>query len=141
MSPAPIMSSNVAASYANFPTQARLALEAVRARIFEVAASNPAVGEIDETLKWGEPAYLTPQTNSGSTIRLGWKPAMPDHGAIYLNCQTTLIADMRNLYPSAFEYQGKRAALFSLTQPPEPDILSHCIEMALTYHSRKKRTK
>jgi len=43
----------------------------VRALIFATAAAHDDVGRLAETLKWGEPAYLTDETGSGSTIRLG----------------------------------------------------------------------
>jgi hypothetical protein len=33
--------------------------------------ATPGVGALHETLKWGQPAYLTPETRSGTTLRLG----------------------------------------------------------------------
>ena len=38
---------------------------------------------IEETLKWGEPSYLTRQ---GSTLRLGWKASRPLEYAMLFNC-------------------------------------------------------
>lgn len=114
---------------------------AVRQNLFRVAGTNPAIGPIHETLKWGDPAYLTPDTGSGSTIRLAWKSALPGMCGIYLNCQTDLIERMRSLYPNAFQYQGNRAALFPVDTPPDSDAVSHCLEMALTYHSAKQQQK
>ena len=34
----------------------------LRQLIFETAAATEVVGELEETLKWGEPSYLTPKT-------------------------------------------------------------------------------
>jgi hypothetical protein len=121
-----------------FPEPARDALLNVRTLIFQTAAANPAVGPLTETLKWGEPTYLTEETKSGSTIRMAWKPAKPDHGALFFNCKTTLVDTMREIYPDTFTCQGTRAVLFRLDQPLPNDALAHCIEMALTYHRNKR---
>lgn len=53
-----------------------------------MALGTPGAGEIEETLKWGEPADMT-KNGAGSTIRLDWKPKHPDHYALYFNCKTT----------------------------------------------------
>jgi hypothetical protein len=134
----PPLPANVKAAYDSYPANARDALLNVRALIFKTAAQNPAVGPLTETLKWGEPAYLTEATKSGSTIRMAWKPAKPDHGALFFNCKTTLVDTMREIYPDAFTYQGTRAVLFALDRPLPNDALAHCIEMALTYHRNKR---
>ena len=63
------------------PAPVRRKLLALRRLILETAAATEGVGEIEETLKWGEPAYLTPRTRSGSPVRLGWKKARPDEYA------------------------------------------------------------
>ncbi|AXX97500.1 DUF1801 domain-containing protein [Profundibacter amoris] len=128
----------VKAAFDAFPELARYTLLNVRSLIFQTAAQNPAVGPLTETLKWGEPAYLTEETKSGSTIRMAWKPAKPDHGALFFNCKTTLVNTMREIYPDSFTYQGTRAVLFRLDQPLPNDALAHCIEMALTYHRNKR---
>jgi len=40
----------------------------LRKLIFDVASATEGVGELEETLKWGQPSYLTSQSKSGSTI-------------------------------------------------------------------------
>ena len=134
----PPLPAPVKAAFDAFPEPARDTLLNVRSLIFQTAASNPAVGPLTETLKWGEPAYLTEASKSGSTIRMGWKPANPDHGALFFNCKTTLVNIMRDVYPDIFTYQGNRAVLFRLDQPLPNDALAHSIEMALTYHLNKR---
>jgi hypothetical protein len=62
------------------PAAIKKRLLALRAMVFEVAASTPGVGELQETLKWGEPAYLTAQSKSGSTIRMEGLPLWADAG-------------------------------------------------------------
>ncbi len=63
------MPAGVAAAFSVFPDRVRARLLEVRDLIFETAASAGGVGPLTETLKWGEPAYLTEATGSGSTIR------------------------------------------------------------------------
>ncbi len=68
--------------------------------IFDVAASTEGVGAIEETLKWGEPAYLTTASKSGSTIRMDWKGKKPNQFAMYFNCKTTLVETFRTMFPA-----------------------------------------
>ena len=72
----PFNSARKAASIGDWGTNSAR-LMTLRALIFDVAAKTDGVGALDETLKWGEPAYLT-RSKSGSTIRLGWKASAPD---------------------------------------------------------------
>ncbi len=61
----------VEAAFHVFPSAVRKKLLRLRRLIFDVANKTEGVGEIEETLKWGQPSYLTPQSKSGSTIRIG----------------------------------------------------------------------
>ena len=70
--------------------------------ILTTAATTQGVGELQETLKWGEPAYVTAETGSGSTIRIDWKKSEPDQYAMYFNCNTNLVATFRTLFPHDF---------------------------------------
>ncbi len=127
---------NVEATFASFPAPARDSLLALRRLIFETASTTPEVGKLEETLKWGQPAYLTPETKSGSTIRLG----LPKDGgfAIYANCQTTIIPDFRSMFPDDFVYEGNRAVRFVDSDTAPFDKLAFLIRDALTYHLRKR---
>ena len=87
---APPLDEAVAAAFDAMPPAVRTQLLHVRALIYEVAAATDGVGPLTEALKWGEPAYLTEATGSGSTIRLGWPRQAPDRFAVYFNCRTTL---------------------------------------------------
>ncbi len=110
---------------------------ALRKLILATARNTPGVGLIEETLKWGEPAYLTTQSRSGSTVRLGWKSARPDQMAMYFNCQTNLISSFRTLFPGEFNCEGNRAIVWSLDEVVAMDALAVCLAAALTYHQRK----
>jgi hypothetical protein len=120
--------------FAGYPSAVRKKLLAVRALIFQVAASTPGVGALEETLKWGEPAYLTSETRSGSTVRIAWKKAKPTQYAIYFNCQTTLVDTFRTLFPDELRFEGKRAIVFDEGNALPTDAIAFCIAAALTYH-------
>ena len=122
----------VKAVFAGYPEPERNQLLAIRDRIFETAEQTAGVGPLFETLKWGQPAYLTPQTRSGSTIRLG----LPKSGgyAIYVHCQTTILSDFQQVFPDAFSYEGNRAIQFDAEDPLQLSKLDLLISRALTYH-------
>lgn len=130
--------SSVERAFDALPDTARDGLLALRKLIFEAAANNETVGRIEETLKWGQPSYLTPETGSGSTIRLG-VPKSPEHDyALFVHCQTDLTAQFETNYPGEFDFEGTRALLFRADKPLQDEALRHCIGMALTYHQRKR---
>jgi len=130
----PFDSADVAAAFARFPDAACPGLLALRNMIFAVAADTPGAGKLHETLKWGQPAYLTPETRAGSTLRLG----VPKSGgyAIYAHCRTTIIADFHALFADDFSYDGTRAVLFDAQSTPDTDKLRLLVASALTYHLR-----
>ncbi|MCA0871544.1 DUF1801 domain-containing protein [Seohaeicola saemankumensis] len=124
----------VADAFAAFPNPARAGVLRLRALIFEVAAGTPGVGRVQETLKWGQPAYLTPDTKAGSTLRLG-RPKTGGY-AIYAHCRTSLISDFRGLFPQ-FTYDGNRAVLFRDQDRPPEEQIALLIGAALTYHRKR----
>lgn len=129
----------LAAATATYPPAARARFAEIRARILALAAATDGVGPLTETLKWGEPAWLTAASGSGSTIRLAWKPAHPDRITLFLNCQTDLVDQMRALHPHAFAYEGDRAIHVPAAGAYDAGALDHAIVMTLTYHRRKTR--
>ena len=135
MTPPP---AEVAKVFAAYPPAVRQTLERVRALILETAATTPGVGPLEETLKWGEPAYLTPVSRSGSTIRLGWRDGEPVRCVLYFNCQTDLLDRFRTLLAGELEFEGDRAVLFEAGRALPAQALSACIGMALTYHRHKR---
>ena len=135
----PPLPPEVAAAFNAFPPAARARLLELRALIFDVAGATPAVGPLTEALKWGEPAYLTEASKSGSTIRLGLTRADPPRCAIYLNCKTTLVAEFRAAFAEAFDFEGNRGVLLNPAEPLPKGALAQAITMALTYHRRKRK--
>ncbi len=131
------MPADVAAVFSAFPEPVRTQLLKVRDLIFEAAAGVDGVGPLTETLKWGEPAYLTEATGSGSTIRLGWFRSSGRECAVLFNCRTKLVDDFRNQFSDAFAYEKNRAVLLDAGKPLPEAPLSACLVMALTYHRRR----
>ena len=127
----------VAAVFAAYPAGMRKRLLALRALVFDVAAKTDGVGPLTETLKWGQPSYLTEETKSGTTVRID-RLKKGDGYALYVHCQSGLVPKFRELYPDTFRYEGKRALLFETdARLPLPE-LRHCIGLALTHHLRAK---
>lgn len=120
-----------------YPEDVRDQLLIVRNLIYSMASSCDDVGPLTETLKWGEPAYLTEQTKSGTTIRLGFKKSKPDHACLYVHCQTNLVEVFRQQFSGQLEFEGNRAILFRVSEPLPVAALETCIVMALRYHLAK----
>ena len=131
------MPADVAAVFSAFPARVRARLLEVRELVFETAADTEGVGPLTETLKWGEPAYLTEATGSGSTIRLGWFRSPARDCAVLFNCRTTLVDDFRSQFPDVFAFEKNRALLLDASKPLPRPPLSTCLGMALTYHRRR----
>ena len=130
--------SQVATVFAGYAEPVRSRLLALRELIFATAAETDGVGQLVETLKWGEPAYLTERPRTGSTIRINALKGTDDGYAMFVHCQTTLVSTYRELYPETFRFDGNRALLFSADTPVPVDPLKHCIALALTYHTRRR---
>lgn len=132
----PFSSPEVEAAYRLPDETAREGLLLLRDMIFDIARGRPEIGQIEETLRWGQPAYLTPQTKAGTTLRLG----VPKSAgfALFVHCQSRLIPEYLTAYPMWDRVDGTRAVLFD--QVTEIDPLRHgwLIEQALTYRLRKK---
>jgi Domain of unknown function (DU1801) len=131
------MPASVAAAFATFPAGVRARLLEVRNLIFETGAAIDGVGPLTETLKWGEPAYLTEATGSGTTIRLGRSRSSEGKCAVLFNCRTTLVDDFRSQFQDLFDYEKNRAILLDAREPLPKAPLSTCLGMALTYHRRR----
>lgn len=127
----------VAAVYQAYPPAARKRLLALRQMVFDTSARLPEAGPLTETLKWGEPAYLTEATRSGTTIRFAWSPKQPASVSLFVSCQTSLIENWRDRYKDDLTFIGNREIRFPLDQALPADQIRHCIAMALTYHKRK----
>ena len=127
---------NVAKVFAAYPDDVRTRLMRLRAIILYTAENIDGVGPLEETLKWGQPSYLTTESGSGSTIRID-REKSDGRIAMYFHCQTDLVATFRELYPTQMTYGGNRSILFDVSDKIPDKALRHCIGLALTYHARK----
>lgn len=127
--------------FESYPAPMRAKLLVLRELIFETAASTPGVGELDETLKWGEPAYATTQRKSGSPVRIAYKASRPTQYAMYFICHTNLVETFKTMFPNDFRFEGNRAIVFEAADSIPTQELSWCITAALTYHINKKKLK
>lgn len=91
--------------------------------------------DLQETLKWGEPSYIS---KTGSAIRFDWKSSSPENFYIYFNCKTVLIETIRELYGDELIYQGNRALVFKADQPLPVNALQQCFTLALEYKERRR---
>ena len=121
-----------------YPQPIRAKLKALRRMVFDTAKATEGVGALEETLKWGQPSYLTAETGSGSTIRIDQVKSVAGQYAIYFHCQTNLVETFRELYPE-LTFSGNRAILLDASEKLPEAKLRHCVALALTYHLNKRK--
>ncbi len=124
----------VAAVFGRYPKQIREKMLFLRTLVIDTATTAEGIDRLEETLKWGEPAYLT---KSGSTIRMDWKKSSPNQYAMYFNCKTSLVDTFREIYGDCLRFEGNRAIVFYENDEIPVDELKHCILLSLTYHRIK----
>lgn len=129
---------DVEAVFAGYPAALRRHLLALRTLIFETAQNTEGVGPLQETLKWGQPSYLTAESKSGSTIRIDRAKKGEGNYAAYFHCQSGLVPLFEELYRDELQFDGKRAILFDPDEPLPEEAVRHCFALALTHHLRKK---
>lgn len=134
-SAAPKWPANVADVYVACGTDAQDRLMQIRTLIFRVAGEDSAIGPLTETLKWGQPSYLTEKTKSGTTLRLG---ASDETVSLFVHCQSHVAEQWRAQYGDTLDIIGNRELRLPATGPIPEDPVRHCIAMALTCHARKK---
>lgn len=119
--------------FASYPSDVYFQLMTIRALIYSTAEQT-GIDDLQETLKWGEPSYIS---QMGSTIRLDWKAKSPECYCLYFNCKTTLVETFKEIYGDLFSYDGNRAIIFTLGSEVPIKALAHCISMSLRYKKIK----
>ncbi|MBO9597642.1 MAG: DUF1801 domain-containing protein, partial [Cohnella sp.] len=125
-----IANAKVAAVFELYPQQIQRKLLYLRRLILDTAAETAGVDAVEETLKWGEPSYLT---KNGSTIRIHWKKSSPHQYAMYFNCNTRLVETFRERFGNQFNFEGNRAIVFNEHDEVPVEELQQCISSSLTY--------
>ncbi len=87
------------------PENARVRLVELRELILKLSL-DLQLGEVEESLKWGEPSY---SVKSGSPIRIDWKLKTPNNYYLFFHCQTKLVDTFRELHGDVLRFQGNRA--------------------------------
>lgn len=118
----------------NYPESVRIKMLALRKLVIDTASETDGITKLEETLKWGEPSYLT---KNGSTIRMDWKSKTPDQFAMYFKCTSRLVETFKKIFNNHFEFEGKRAIVFQLQDEIPKEELKYCIKAALLYHKVK----
>ncbi|MEM7550792.1 MAG: DUF1801 domain-containing protein [Bacteroidota bacterium] len=124
----------VEAVFNDYPDLSKKKMEYLRKLIIETAEEMEGLESLEETLKWGEPSYLT---KHGSTIRIDWKAKNPDQYAMYFQCTSQLIPTFRFIYNDLFKFEGNRAIIFQMNEKIPEKELKTCIRTALIYHKVK----
>jgi Domain of unknown function (DU1801) len=127
-------SSKVDKVFANYPDAVRGKMQFLRELVIEAAEETEGISELEETLKWGEPSFVT---RNGSTLRMDWKERAPNQYAMYFQCTSRLVETFRMVFNHKFQYEGNRAIVFQLNQKIPVMELKECIKASLTYHDVK----
>ena len=133
----PLVPGLVAEALSRYSEPVRARLLEIREIVFAVAKETEGIGPLTETLKWGEAAYLTEASKSGTTIRLGTIKSAPEECAVLFNCKTALVETFRTHFPDDFAFEGNRALVVPIARALPHEPLKLCLRAALTYHRRK----
>lgn len=120
--------------FANYPDFVQDKMRYLRELVIETAEEMADLAVLEETLKWGEPSFVT---KNGSTLRMDWKEKTPDQYAMYFQCTSRLVDTFRLVFDHKFHYEGKRAIVFQLNQKIPKLELKECIKASLRYHKVK----
>ena len=124
----------VARAYGLFPVPLHALAMDLRVVVFTVAA-RMELPDLEETIKWGEPAYLPGR--GGTTLRIGYgRDATVCK--LLVNCQTTLIDGWRQRFEGRLVFEGNRAVLLAPGVPFDRGAIETCVADAFVYHKRKK---
>jgi hypothetical protein len=127
------MKAEIKEKFDRYPNHIKPLMLELRSMVFSTA-EEMGLGEINESLKWGEPSY---QVKNGSPVRIDWKPEHPDQYYLFFNCQTKLIDTFRELYSDALEFEGNRAIVLHVDNDLPVNTIKHCLELAMRYKSIK----
>ncbi|MFK7807948.1 MAG: DUF1801 domain-containing protein [Saprospiraceae bacterium] len=122
------------AVFANYPDTVRDKMKYLRSLVLETVKEMPTISKLEETLKWGEPSFIT---KHGSTLRMDWKKKTPNQYAMYFKCTSRLVKTFKEVFGNHFQYEKNRAIVFQLDQEVPVRELKQCIKATLQYHKVK----
>lgn len=121
--------------FKSYPKEVKQQMLNLRKLVLKTASEIEGLEELEETLKWGEPSYVT---KHGSTLRMDWKEKVPNQYALYFKCTSKLVETFKIVYKDKFNFEKSRAIFFKLNEEIPETQLKQCITMALTYHKIKQ---
>ena len=89
----PFVDMRVEHCFTNYSPDVLPAMLDLRELIFEVAKNDSRIGRLTETIRWGQPSYITEETGAGSTIRID--AVSEDEVAVYFICTSGLVEEFR----------------------------------------------
>ncbi len=135
MMPEPDLPAAVRVVFDGCTVPARAGLRRLRGMVLARASELPDIGRVVEALRWGQLAYLTPDTGAGCSLRIG--PVRDGGFALFVHCQTGLIAAFAGGLGGGLRRDGNRAIRFGADEDV-PGIVGVLIGWALTYHLARK---
>ena len=123
------MNSEVQEKFDSYPEHIVPLMIQLRNLVLSVA-KNHDLGDVKETLKWGEPSY---SVESGSTVRMDWKRKTPNQYFLFFHCQTKLVDTFRELFSNTLKFQDNRAVVLNVSNKLPERALRCCIELAFRY--------
>lgn len=122
--------------FEQYPDAVRDKMLFLKNLVIETAEEMEGLDEMEITLKWGEPSFIT---KNGSTLRMDWKEKNPQQYAMYFQCTSRLVDTFKLVFDQTFQYEGKRAIVFTLDQKIPVEALKECIKATLQYHEVKNQ--
>lgn len=129
----PFLDSAVEARFADYSPPVCEKLLTLRRLIFETHASLPEAGTLIETLKWGQPAYLTEKPKTGSTLRIDASGQAGDEISMFFICTTTLVDEFRSQFGTELNLIGNRELQLPAHGNWPFEILQSVVSRTLTY--------
>ncbi len=129
-----VIDPNVEKVFDDYPDFVREKMINLRNLVIDTARETAEIKELEVTLKWGEPSFITKE---GSTLRMDWKAKTPNQYAMYFQCTSKLVETFRLVYDQELFFEGKRAIVFPLDRELPERQVKACIKVCLTYHKVK----
>jgi hypothetical protein len=117
-----------------YPEPLRSSLLEIREMIFAQAVLLNI--PITETIRWWQASYIPVAKNTGTTIRID--TFGDTQVAIFFNCKTSIVQDIKNRFADQIQYSKNRAIVFNAEQALPTEIIKYAIQAGLTYFKQKK---
>lgn len=117
-----------------YPEPLRSTLLEIREMIFAQAVLLNI--PITETIRWWQASYIPVAKNTGTTIRID--TFGDTQVAIFFNCKTSIVQDIKNRFADQIQYSKNRAIVFNAEQALPTEIIKYAIQAGLSYFKQKK---